>query len=102
MVFPHFGPKGTKGLFSSWTGPCVIFRHKSQQNRAMPMERERKASLPGLLGQDPVVPRPRVLLELSGVRRKLSGLRQRTPQTPKGSAVGSCSSPRGSAREEAK
>lgn len=77
VVFPHFGSKGTKGLFSSWTGSYVIFRNKFQQNHAMLMKRERKVTLPWLLGQDPVAPRPQVLLELSGLRRKLPGLRLR-------------------------
>lgn len=35
MVFPHFGcgSKGTKGLFSSWIGSCVIFRNISAESR---------------------------------------------------------------------
>lgn len=79
VVFPHFGPKGTKGLFRSWTGSCVIFRNKFQQNHAMLMERGRKVSLPWLLGQDLVAPRPQVVLERSGLRSKLSGLTLRRP-----------------------
>lgn len=50
--FPHFGSKGTKGLFSSWIGSWVIFRNKFQQSHARLVERERRVSLPCLWEQD--------------------------------------------------
>lgn len=56
MVFPHFGSKGTKGLFSSGIGSWVIFRNKFQQSHARLVERKRRVDLPWLLEQDLVAP----------------------------------------------
>lgn len=44
VVFPHFGSMGTKGLFSSWTGSCIIFRNNFQQKHATLVEREERHS----------------------------------------------------------
>lgn len=87
VVFPHFGSKGTKGLFSSWTASWVIFRNKFQRSCVLLRESERRVTLPWLWEAGPACS-----------QTSAPGGHSSSP-TREG--PGSCSVPRGSAGQEA-